>query len=112
MINKVLHTIRTQCEELNLHRLADKICLHYHFVNTDNLIKLFFRCKEFFVIRSRLLALLSNINEREQFLESFQVFVKELNEHHHHRLNDEESRTTLLQGARVPSKERELNQML
>ena len=33
MINKVILTIRTQCEELQLTKLAEKIYLHYHKVS-------------------------------------------------------------------------------
>lgn len=45
--------------------------MHYHFPSTDNLIKLLFRCKEFFIIRVRLVKLLSNVNEREVYLQRF-----------------------------------------
>lgn len=65
MINKVLLTIRTQCEELQLDKLSEKIYFHYHKVTTENLIKLFFRCKEFFVIRLRAIRLLKLIEGRE-----------------------------------------------
>lgn len=44
MINKVLHTIRTQCEELQLDKLAEKIYLHYHFVSFDIICNKF-RCQ-------------------------------------------------------------------
>jgi hypothetical protein len=57
------------------------------------LIKLFFRCKEFFVIRSRIIKILKLVHTREQFLQSFQRLVKELNTsvEHERELKNEKS---------------------
>ncbi|TNV74253.1 hypothetical protein FGO68_gene16634 [Halteria grandinella] len=106
MVNKVLHTIRTQCEEMELLKLSEKIYLHYHFPSTDNLIKLFFRCKEFFIIRARLVQLLKNIGEREHFLEGFQSFVREMNQEHNNMIASGDH------SQQMSDKDQQLTQML
>jgi hypothetical protein len=90
MINKALHTIKVLCEELVLDHVAEAIYFKYTKVSTelanytkqntpDTLIKLFFKCKEFFLLRTKALTLLKSISEREGFMQAFQVIVKDLN---------------------------------
>jgi hypothetical protein len=44
------------------------------------LLKLLFRCKEFFIIRVRALEILKDIDERERLLEKLKQIVSELNQ--------------------------------
>ena len=80
MINKALLTLSVQCEELQLFRLSERFQEHYSLGTTENLIKLFFRCKEFFLIRLRVIKLLTTIHERESVMSRLQALVRELNE--------------------------------
>ena len=48
-------------------------------MNPDVLLKLFLKCKEFFLLRSRSIQLLTHISSRENFLNSFHSLVSELN---------------------------------
>lgn len=45
----------------------------------ETLIKLFFKCKEFFILRTKVINLLKAISDREGFMQAFQIVVRELN---------------------------------
>jgi hypothetical protein len=62
---KTLNSIHQLCGELNLHKLEDRIYLHYSNRDIKTALKLMIRCKELFVLRVRGIRILQLINDRE-----------------------------------------------
>ncbi|CDW88018.1 UNKNOWN [Stylonychia lemnae] len=78
--NKTLNTIQKLCSDIQLDKVAIKIQFFYADRDSKTLQKLLLRCKEFFVIRVRIIKILKLISEREAFMTSLKDIIRNFNE--------------------------------
>eukprot|EP00347_Sterkiella_histriomuscorum_P017507 403349079 len=80
ILNKTLNTITRQCNDLDLDKVAIKIYYHYADRDSKTLLKLLLRCKEFFVIRVRIVKILKLIHDREILMSALKSMIMEFSQ--------------------------------
>eukprot|EP00347_Sterkiella_histriomuscorum_P008502 403344858 len=80
ILNKTINTITRQCNDLDLDKVAIKIYYHYADRDSKTLLKLLLRCKEFFVIRVRIVKILKLIHDREILMSALKSMIMEFSQ--------------------------------
>eukprot|EP00347_Sterkiella_histriomuscorum_P015537 403356656 len=80
ILNKTINTITRQCNDLDLDKVAIKIYYHYADRDSKTLLKLLLRCKEFFVIRVRIVKILKLIHDREILIGTIKSMIMEFSQ--------------------------------